>query len=157
MTTVGISCPLGIESWQSTRTPRLDAFHSYKTRSANLRKCRPHGTWPGFWQLVSIHGCFRSPIQVPRSQPFPQLPWPYRRDWHSRCISMCRGNACNALGTSHQRMFSLAMVALLAAPLGFISAARAQDAPTDRVSRGRLNRSGITQQRRVTQWKRLDC
>jgi hypothetical protein len=86
MTTVGISCPLGIESWQSTRTPRLDAFHSYKTRSANLRKCRPHGTWPGFWQLVSIHGCFRSPIQVPRSQPFPQLPWPYRRDWHSRCI-----------------------------------------------------------------------
>lgn len=26
-----------------------------------------------------------------------------------------------------------------------------------RASRGRINRSGITQQRRVTQWKQLDC
>jgi quinol monooxygenase YgiN len=43
---------------------------------------------------------------------------------------MSRGNACDALGTSHRRKFRLVMVTVLAAAFGFNPATRAQDAPT---------------------------
>ncbi|MBB5319345.1 phage terminase small subunit [Edaphobacter lichenicola] len=61
------------------------------------------------------------------------------------------------LGTSHRRMFPVAMVALLAAAFGFNPAARAQDAATTWDPGDRFNRPGITQHRRVTQWKQSDC
>jgi hypothetical protein len=48
-------------------------------------------------------------------------------------------------GTSHCRKFPLAMITLLTAALGFNPAAHAQMFEQIQVSRGRFNRSGITQ------------
>ena len=77
---------------------------------------------------------------------------------HGRVASMrVKATKQHPLGTSHHRMFPLAMVTLLAAAFGFNPAARAQDVPTALGVQGRFNRSGITQHRRVTQWKQLDC
>jgi hypothetical protein len=61
------------------------------------------------------------------------------------------------LSVSHHRLFALAMVTLLAVAFGFNPAARAQDVSASSSSQGRFNQSGITQHRRVTQWKQSDC
>jgi len=85
----------------------------------NLRKCRQHGTWPGFWQLASVHGpllCGACSSQLDTSSTLSaisSIAMTCRNDWNSRCTSLYRGNACNALGTREHRMFLFAMVTLL--------------------------------------------
>jgi len=102
-------------------------------RPQNLRTCRQHGTLPGFWQLASIHGCSFcvacSSQSDASSTPsaISSIAFACRKVWLSGCISRCRGNACDAPGTSHRRMVHFAMVTPLAVALGFNPAARAQD------------------------------
>jgi quinol monooxygenase YgiN len=107
-----------------------------KQHPQNLRICRRHGTWPGFWQPASVHGrssCMAcSPQSDTSSTPsvISSIAMACCKDWQLRCTSLCRGTACNSSGSRRHRMFSLAMVALLAAVFGFTSAACAQDVPT---------------------------
>jgi hypothetical protein len=61
------------------------------------------------------------------------------------------------LGTSHHRVSPLAMVTLLAAAFGFTPQFALRRFQQLRLSRGRFNQPGITQHRRVTQWKQSDC
>jgi hypothetical protein len=114
----------------------------------NLHTCRQHGTWPGFWQQASAHGRpfgMACPSQSDTSfmlSAISTIAVDCRRDWHSRCTSVYRGNACKALGTSHHRMIPFAMVALLAVAFGFNPAARAQDIPAPSTAKGQVQSVG---------------
>jgi len=107
-----------------------------KQHPQNLRTCRQHGTWSGFWQLAVVHGCPFCMSCSSRTDASSALSaisstaMACRKGWHSNCTSVCRGNPCNAIGTSHSHVFSLAVFTLLAAAFGFNRAARAQDVPT---------------------------
>ena len=124
------------------------------------RTCRRHGTRPGFWHLASAHGCpncmacaLQSDISS-TSSTISSIANACRKDWHSRCTFLCRGNACNAAGTSHLCLrWSLCWQLLLVSTRQLVPRMLQQRL----VSRGRFNRSVITQHRRVTQWKQLDC
>jgi hypothetical protein len=61
------------------------------------------------------------------------------------------------LGTSHHRVSPLAMVTLLAAVLDSTPQFALRMFQQLRLAKGRFNQSGITQHRRVTQWKQSDC
>jgi hypothetical protein len=129
----------------------------------NLRTRQEHGTWPGFWQLASVHECPFCMASSPRSDisstpsTISSTAMACRKDWHSRCTSLYRGNACNALGTSHHNMLPLAMVTLLAVALDSTRQLVLRMFQDLLVFRDRFNQSGITQHRRVTQWKQSDC
>jgi hypothetical protein len=115
-----------------------------KQHTQNRRTCREHGTWPGFWQLASAPGCpyriaFRSQLGTSSTpSTISSIAMARRKDWHSHCTFLWRGNACNALGTNHHRMFPVAMVTPLAVALGFNPAARAQDVPTPSGAQGQV-------------------
>jgi hypothetical protein len=164
MTTLGIFVRLEAKPGNPHAHVGSMRVKATKQHPQNLRTCRQHGTWPGFWQLASVHGCpfcmACSPQSDTSSTPsaISSIAMACRKDWHSRCTSLWRGNACNALGTSHHRMFPLAMVTLLACWFWIQpDSSRSRCSQQLRVSRGRFNRSGITQHRRVTQRKQLDC
>jgi hypothetical protein len=75
------------------------------------------------------------------------------------CVGSMRIKATkqHPLGTSHHRMFPLAMVTLLAAAFGFNPAVRGQDVPTASGVQGQVQSVEKIQLRRVTQWKQSDC
>ena len=113
MTTVGISCPL-------ERKPAIPTDTSARCVSKpqnKIRKIFGHvgsmasgqvsGSQPLFTDVFAVRYKFRALSHFPDCVA-------RRKDWHSRCTSMCRAIACNALGMSHRRTFALAMVTLLA-------------------------------------------
>ena len=57
-----------------------------------------HGTKPGFWQLASVHGCpfcMDGSSQLNTSSmlsSISSIAMTCRKDWHSHCTSMGRGN-----------------------------------------------------------------
>jgi hypothetical protein len=136
-----------LEAKSGNPNGHIGSMHVKATKQ-NLRTCREHGTWPGFWQLASAPG---GPLRIAcRSQldtsstlsAISSIATAYRKDWHSRCTSLFRGSAGNALGTGRHRMSSLAMVALMAAAFGFNPAARAQDVPTPSGAQGQVQSVG---------------
>jgi hypothetical protein len=134
MTALGIFVRLETKSGNPHGYDGSMRVKAAKQHSQNLCACRQHGNWPGFWQLAPVHGCPFCMTCYSQSDSSSALShflnFPRRRkDWHSRCTSVCRGNVCNAVGTSHHRLFLLAMVTLLAAAFGFNPAVRAQDTP----------------------------
>jgi quinol monooxygenase YgiN len=107
-----------------------------KQHPQDLRTCRQHGTWPGFWQLASVHGfrfCMTSSKQLDISSTpsaISSIAMAWWKDWHSRCTSLSQGNACNGPGASNHRMFSVAMATLLAIAFALSPAVRAQNVST---------------------------
>jgi hypothetical protein len=117
-----------------------DQASSARIRTANQHpqdyRRRQHGTRPGFWQPASVHGrpfgmpCSSRSVRSSMLSAISLMAMACRADWHARCSSMYRGNVCIGDGQSHHRMYSLAMIALLASAFGFRPAVRAQDVPT---------------------------
>ena len=107
-----------------------------KEHAQNHRTCRQHGTLPGSWQLARDHprpfcmACSSQSDTSPTPSAISSIAMVCRNDWHSRCTSMCRGNACKVPGTSHHCMFPPVVVTLLGAVFGCDPATRAQNAPT---------------------------
>jgi quinol monooxygenase YgiN len=115
-----------------------------KQHPQNLHTCRQHGTWPGFWQLASVHrysfciACFPQLEISSAPSTISSIAKDCSEDWHSRCTSMCQGSARCALGTSRRRIFPLATVTLLTVAFEFNPAARAQDVPSPSGAQGQV-------------------
>ena len=149
---------------QSTRTCRLDPCQSHKTRSA--RSSRMSAAWH-LARFLAASFCSRTFVlygllsaigyMFHGLQPFPQLSWsaagigiriasPCAEEMFARrlarAITTCfllQWSLCWQLHLESTRQFVLRMFQRLLAP------------------RDMFNQSGITQHRRVTQWKQSDC
>src|SRR5580700_4114976 len=100
------------------------------------------GSQPLFTGVCFVWSARRSRIQVPRSQPFPQLPWTAVMIGICIALPCAEESACNALGTSHHRTFALAMVSLLESAFGFNLAVLPQDVPTASGGQGQAQSAG---------------